>query len=313
MNKNKIIKCMEEEEFFPECFIKEYKKDSLFKKMYENIGSNKQIKALFKISKDDINIYNRLISLLGKRIPQNEHYKIRDIIKKNNNDDTIYSKIKELYMKNKKYVKPSNIVCSRSEILGDIYTSKIQKLVGKNKIKNYLDIGCGNGKVTAEVGKKLGLKKENIFGTDFDSFNSQKYNRTNVNMTYKPIEGNKYPFRKNSMDLVTIVNVLHHVDDFSLLLDELKRILKKDGMIMIIEPDVYDYSDIMLVDVEHQMYPQVYNNEETKITENNNYVSKYYLNMLFQDKGFEFNGGEYLSRSVKFELYPNREFYAIYK
>ena len=50
-----------------------------------------------------------------------------------------------------------------------------------------------------------------------------------------------------------------------------------------------------------------------KITENNNYVSKYYLNMLFQDKGFEFNGGEYLSRSVKFELYPNREFYAIYK
>ncbi len=42
----------------------------------------------------------------------------------------------------------------------------LQRIVNRQKIRSYFDLGCGDGVITAGIGTYLGLTKENIFGGD---------------------------------------------------------------------------------------------------------------------------------------------------
>lgn len=50
----------------------------------------------------------------------------------------------------------------------------IDQLIDLNSIESYLDLGCGNGLITAKVGNYLKLNREQIFGCDvFNAHNDQ--------------------------------------------------------------------------------------------------------------------------------------------
>lgn len=42
----------------------------------------------------------------------------------------------------------------------------LKEIVARRTIHSYFDLGCGDGVITAGIGKYLGLSKENIFGGD---------------------------------------------------------------------------------------------------------------------------------------------------
>jgi 2-polyprenyl-3-methyl-5-hydroxy-6-metoxy-1,4-benzoquinol methylase len=114
----------------------------------------------------------------------------------------------------------------RKKIIGTI----IEKHVKLKQNLRILDAGCGSGNTTLEL-KKFG----NVYGIDF-SFSALRYAKNRgIN---KVVQSSSYdlPFLSNTFDVITILDVLEHIEDDSRVLKELKRILKQDGIILITVP-----------------------------------------------------------------------------
>jgi len=107
--------------------------------------------------------------------------------------------------------------------------------------KNLLDVGCGDG-TDAEIFIKE--FKLNTFGIDI-------YKHENIKkvkgLKYKKARIYKIPFKKETFDYVFLHDVLHHIDEKEqslskhiIALRELKRVCKKEGIIIIIEGNRYN-------------------------------------------------------------------------
>jgi ubiquinone/menaquinone biosynthesis C-methylase UbiE len=313
----------ESHKYYSKCMLKDFELNNLYQNNYQNVYSNKQIKTLWNLSKNDLNIRHRLLSIITKRINPNSYNVVLNILNKYDKDEDIYNKLHKIYLNNDKNRKRKEI-CPLLEFKSSLFYEKIMNFVIKNNnkiiIDNYLDIGCGNCKVTEKIGKLLGLDNENIHGVDFLEFDEQKYSKEK-NINFKLLEHNykSLPYEDNSISVITLINVLHHVDNLNILLKEIKRILKKDGILMIIEPDVFDYVDYMLLDIEHLLYHFVYNknrDENLKIKDikdiSNNYYNWISLDIILKEYGLKYKYSNFLSRKFKYEISSNREFFSFY-
>lgn len=96
-----------------------------------------------------------------------------------------------------------------------------------------LDFGCGNGAFLARI-KEKGFK--NISGVDLSNYLLDKsiYHLTvNLNCETLPIE-------ENSLDIVTAFQVLEHLENYFLILQETKRVLKPGGLFIIAVPNPFN-------------------------------------------------------------------------
>ncbi|OGK09772.1 hypothetical protein A2767_05800 [Candidatus Roizmanbacteria bacterium RIFCSPHIGHO2_01_FULL_35_10] len=109
------------------------------------------------------------------------------------------------------------------------------------KLENYkadkgtiLDIGCSTGIFLHEA-EKLGWK---TYGTDLSewsiNFAKNVYHLKNV------FQGTleKQKFKSNFFDCIVILDVIEHVTDPGKLLKEANRLLKKDGILCLVTPDI---------------------------------------------------------------------------
>lgn len=109
------------------------------------------------------------------------------------------------------------------------------------KEKIVLDIACGDGYGTALLAE-LAYKVE---GVDLDAktieYASKKYLRQNINFIIGDILN--IPFEDNFFDLIVCFETFEHVDDHDRLLNEVKRVLKDDGILIMSTPEKSVYSD----------------------------------------------------------------------
>ena len=112
-------------------------------------------------------------------------------------------------------------------ILRYIRIKKIQKYIKKDAV--LLDIGCGNGAflqyISNFIEQGIGLdKKENI-------------PISNRNIQFKNYEfENRLDFSDNSFNVVTMLAVLEHIKNPQKILNEIYRILKPGGILIITVP-----------------------------------------------------------------------------
>jgi ubiquinone/menaquinone biosynthesis C-methylase UbiE len=112
------------------------------------------------------------------------------------------------------------------------------------KSNNILDVGCGTGMMMTELSSK-----GSVFGVDGSlqalSF-CKKREQAKVlccDLTY-PL-----PFKSEYFDMVTILDVLEHLDNDSLILSEIRRILKSSGYFFLTVPAypmLWTYWDVIL-------------------------------------------------------------------
>lgn len=129
----------------------------------------------------------------------------------------------------------------------------------------YFDFGCSDGKLTLEIAKQLKIPTENVYGADMASFTGVRINPVLHKQNFVLIEkeGQKLPYNDQTFGLVTCFQVLHHLQFPELAIAEFRRILRKDGMLIIREHDARD-EDKRLIDFEHLIYPHE-NIEQTYI------------------------------------------------
>lgn len=245
-------------------------------KIYVPVSSNKQISTIYKNYLKNKTLYRdyyySLLILISKQYNLEEEKFVKLLKKK---DMEIYETLRDIrgpYIKqNIKFINPQIRKCILSRYMG--------------KIKNYLDVGCLDGRRTELTGKYLNLKKSNIFCLNLEedqTFSGSEKSKNIIFKTYNGIE--KFPFENNFFSLLTYDSVLHHVENIDYVLEESYRVLKKGGLLLIREHDARTDFDKMLCDISHIYYRYLDTLEGVEKT--GNYTSWLDLNYLITEKGF---------------------------
>ncbi len=88
-----------------------------------------------------------------------------------------------------------------------------------------LDVGCGNGYIAHHLSALLGKQ---VIGIDLDP-------TTEAPIDYREFDGMRFPVADESVDAVLLCYVLHHAQDINVVMNELRRVLRTDGLIVIYE------------------------------------------------------------------------------
>jgi ubiquinone/menaquinone biosynthesis C-methylase UbiE len=152
------------------------------------------------------------------------------------NVDTTYNKVAELY----------------DNVFQDIKVRKDEwkwlcKHFPQNKEITVLDIGCGNGALLKELSGRI---KQGI-GMDLSAGiieKAKKLNAASKNISFQQIDGPFLKIENQSVDVVISLLSFRYLD-WDPLMDEIKRILKPGGKVLII--------DMVTVPVKWNEYPQL--------------------------------------------------------
>lgn len=236
---------------------------------YKDIKSQIQFKTT---SKSDIITENRLDEMLNYFIGPIQTRMVHILIEYNKTDDEILQFIKTNYdPKSNVEIKLYKIAQISDTIIN--YT--------KNEKIKILDVGIGNGKKTLQLESLIDC---NIYGADVESWG--QYKKRQFSFPFKTITFDPYkiPYPDKMFDCITILLVLHHCDDIIVTINECKRMLKDDGILLINEHDVWSDNTNMIIDLQHRIWASIAN-------EDMNYVSTYYnfyeWDIIFNKCGME--------------------------
>jgi len=108
---------------------------------------------------------------------------------------------------------------------------EIFRIVGRGA--SVLDVGCGNGFITHHLAAMLNSK---VVGIDVGQ-------STDAQINYLPYDGRHFPVADNSFDAVVLCYVLHHAQEASLVLNEVRRVLRHGGTTIIYEDNPASWWD----------------------------------------------------------------------
>jgi hypothetical protein len=107
------------------------------------------------------------------------------------------------------------------------------------KGETILDIGSGFGSLTLEIAKNN--PDSNVYGIDLhESLISQAQMNAEIlgvpNLEFRTGSAYALPFENDFFDAATCFLVLHHLEDIKFAIFEIKRVMKKGGLLTAIEP-----------------------------------------------------------------------------
>ncbi len=133
----------------------------------------------------------------------------------------------------------------------EMFNSEMLKILklDKNKTKKLLDIACGQGTFLAMT--------ENLvktYGVDISKKAIEKAKKTAKNTEFKVGPADKLPFESRFFDYITCLGSLEHFPDIEKSLQEMKRVLKVNGKVLIHVPNSkYLVHKILRIDTQGQI------------------------------------------------------------
>lgn len=99
---------------------------------------------------------------------------------------------------------------------------------------NILEVGCGTGNFTKSL-----VKYGNVWTIDIDPHFIKETARSlnkKVKIGYGDIEKGKYFFKKKHFDTIVCFNVLEHIENDKIAVENLNKLLNKGGILLLIVP-----------------------------------------------------------------------------
>lgn len=128
-------------------------------------------------------------------------------------------------------------------LIQEKYELKILRAMSSIKnIETALEIGCGNGNGTKVIKKYFSPK--NIIAIDLDEKMIEIAQRRNkdTSVTYKVMDASKLDFPNNHFDAVFDFGIIHHIPNWKDCIQELKRVLKPNGEVILEELSIDTFS-----------------------------------------------------------------------
>ena len=98
-----------------------------------------------------------------------------------------------------------------------------------------LDVGCGDGFFTAQILQRFNLK--NVYGLDISSKAVDLARLKHPEINFQQSALNHIPEETNSIDSITMIEVIEHLVDIEGTLKELFRVMKPGGILLITTTD----------------------------------------------------------------------------
>ena len=114
----------------------------------------------------------------------------------------------------------------------------MKRLLSGKTFDHAVDIGGGYGRLCVflkQYAKKVTLAEPSKKQLEI----AKDYLKDYPDINQKQIQADVMPFKTNSVDLVTMIRVMHHLPDPSKEFDEIARVLRKDGFLIL---EVANYS-----------------------------------------------------------------------
>ena len=121
-----------------------------------------------------------------------------------------------------------------------------------------LDYGCAEGSITSSLGQALSMKPKCILGADVRAIPSEGFSFIQL-----PAEDPSQPpalrsilpsLKDHSVELVTASMVLHHVTHVEAVLQELRRVIAHDGLLLLREHHCSGPQMAAFLDITHGLY-----------------------------------------------------------
>lgn len=246
------------------------------------------------------------INLLLNKLLKNEYNKNLNKIKTkilNTNetiDDIIYSilYIDSLIKSTKYHIKNKNYIWTSHQLI-----NIIAKFNYKSDVK-IVDIGGGEGNILNYIGKLNQITNNNLYVVEQQKEWAEKYKYSN-NINYIFWDNNYINIESNSIDIILIMVSLHHMIDKTIdnLMLNIKRILKKNGLIIIKEHNCITSEDKILINWEHHLYHILMSKN---LNEDN--LKKYLDQSIFNYKSIEEYNNIFSKYNFKSVMNLNRSF-----
>lgn len=107
----------------------------------------------------------------------------------------------------------------------------------ESTVRYYLDVGCGDGRWTADIHKHLNAERTTV-GIDFSERAIGFARLISPSIDFRVHRGEDIPFPNQTFDLVSAIEVIEHVEDGKeeAFLGECRRVLKRAGLLILTTP-----------------------------------------------------------------------------
>jgi len=294
-------------------------------KKYTSVESNKQMYT-YLIDNVDRTIDIAKMQLMLEHFCGIEHKEvIKRVVEYKLTDTQTIELIRQLNPRNNKGFTSYDVTkpeCRPSDYMFQIIGDKLMKVVkifekGRYEFK-YLDYGCGAGQKTLALSKALKLDlRHNIYGTDISTWGPYQQQQIKYPFNFKMLDSQyNIPFPINSFNMVSAYYTLHHITPEGLehTFREIHRVLKPNGVFLIIEHNNYSDANNMLVELMHTMYGYFVDKKANYIEEPNYTMchNKYEWSFLLR-KYFRLIISEPLFLSESNTIKYDNSYYAIYR
>ena len=140
---------------------------------------------------------------------------------------------------------------AKSKHWGEILKS-LKKIKSSGKL---LDIGCAYGFFI-----KIASAQFRSYGIDISSFAIRK-SRKITDKTLRA-SANSLPFKDKSFDVITALDTLEHVSELNTCMRELRRILKKNGILLLLLPNPIWWNFFSIFKLEDKSHVNKFNIEK---------------------------------------------------
>jgi len=156
-----------------------------------------------------------------------------------------------------------------------------------------LDVGCGNGFIAHHLSAILGA---GVIGIDVTA-------TTEAPIDFRQFDGERIPLADNSVDAVLLCYVLHHAQDVRRVLNEVRRVLRPGGQVIIYE------------DIPHAWWDKgvcwIHNQQWRDRTGPCTFRDETHWRKLFLSSGFEVRRERSLSRARNFTHPVRRRLFSL--
>jgi len=118
----------------------------------------------------------------------------------------------------------------------------LSRMISTKGFEHVLEIGCGNGIGTKLINKYF--KPNHITAIDLDEKMVQiaETNNRAENISFTVMDASKLDFPDNTFDAVFNFGIMHHIPNWKECLHELKRVLKKNGELILEDLSIESFS-----------------------------------------------------------------------